>query len=152
MVGRGLLVQRLLRRARSGGARVFIEDADPSRYVITSQALRRAGYDVGPFCGGRHFPEGRALGCPLVKRGRCALLEDADVIVYRFGLASPENLRMLEAMKRQYPRKPVVVEAAPSQLLEHRDLLRGYDVVVGPVATQSLLASVESALTGPRPR
>ena len=129
---------------------MFIEDADASRYVMTARALQRAGYEVGSFCGGRHFYDDQPPGCRILKNGRCALLEEADVIVYRFELDSFESRRLLETIKLRYPRKPVVVEAAPSQVLGHRDLLAGYDVVVGPITTQSLLEAIESAL-GRRP-
>lgn len=130
--------------------RVFVEDADASRYVMTARALQRAGYEVGSFCGGRHFSDEQPSGCRLVKDGRCTLLEEADVIVFRFELDSPENRRVLETIRQRYPRKPVVVEVTPSQALEHRDLLAGYGVAVGPMTAHSLLEAIESALSRPR--
>jgi hypothetical protein len=134
-----------------GRSRVFIEDADPGRYQLAARALSEIGYQVGPFCGGSHFHEavftnGRVPPCPLVRQGGCTLLEEAEVIVFRYGLESPENRLVLDLIRHRYPEVPVVVEASPDERAQHAQLLAGYEVVAAPATLDGLVAAVHTAL------
>ncbi len=133
---------------RAGGkTRVFIEDADPDRYRIAAQALAGKGYQVGPFCGGSHFHEAvfqnkRVPTCPLVKKGGCTLLEQAEVIVFRYGLESPENRLVLDLIRRTYAQTPVVVEASADEQAQFSHLLAGCRVLTAPAVLDEFLDAV----------
>ena len=66
------------------------------------------------------------------------------MIVYRFGLESPENRSVLEKISSTYPQKPIFVEATQAQSEEFRDLLSDHEVVVGPVTVEALVGAVDS--------
>jgi hypothetical protein len=67
--------------ARSGKARVLIENPDRADLWAHADLLRKAGYDVA-MCGGPtdDEAEGRTV-CPLVAQGHCPLADGADVVV-----------------------------------------------------------------------
>jgi hypothetical protein len=154
IVRRIFSLTRLRWPAATGRQRVFIEDADPDRYRIAAQALTKAGYEVGPFCGGTHF-HGTVYEsvtpppCRLIESGNCPLLEGADVIVYRFGLESPENRAVLAEIAQRFPRTPVVVETTEPD----RDALAGLhpkaEVLAGPAPLDDLVAAVRTLLERP---
>jgi hypothetical protein len=139
--------ERLTWAPGNGKARVFIEDADPDRYRTAAQALMQAGYEVGPFCGGSHFHEAvfenvHVPTCPLVRKGGCDLLERADVIVYRYGLESPENRLVLDLIRHRYAETPVVVEASADDQAQLAELLAGYRLVTAPAALDDIVSAV----------
>jgi hypothetical protein len=139
--------ERLKWPPASRRTRVFIEDADPDRYRIAARALTDAGYEVGPFCGGAHFHDAvfegvRVPTCPLIKKGSCAALEAAEVIVFRYGLESPENRLVLDLIRHRHPETPVVVEASDEDAAQLAQLLDGYRLVPAPAALDDLVQAV----------
>jgi hypothetical protein len=143
--------ERLKWPEATGGTRVFVEDADPERYRLAARALTAAGYQVGPFCGGAHFHDAvfqgvRVPTCPLIKKGRCAVLEEAQVIVFRYGLESPENRLVLDLIRHRHPAIPVVVEAPADAAAQLAPLLDGYRLVPAPAQLDDLVDAVGAAL------
>jgi hypothetical protein len=143
--------ERLIWPTEEGKTRVFIEDADPDRYRIAAQVLEHAGYQVGPFCGGSHFHEAvfqdrPVPPCPLVKQGGCSLLEQADVIIFRYDLESPKNRVVLDLIRHRYAQTPVVVEASADEQAQFSQLLAGYRVVTAPAMLDELVDAVRVAL------
>ncbi len=131
-----------------GRPRVHVEDADPERYGIVSRALRDAGFQVGPFCGGPHFndPGDDRFRCVHVETGNCAPVLDADVILFRFGLESPVNAQLLEKLRSGPKPLKVVVEVEPGQGSSHRLLLEGCRVLESPATVDQILAAVRAEL------
>ena len=84
---------------RGGGRRVLVERQgwfDDERVA----ALRSAG-DEGRQCPGPSRHAGRS--CPLVTSGRCALAEEADIIVSMLPPGDPECAAVLAAHGRRWP-------------------------------------------------
>ena len=143
-------LDRLKWQPRDGRTRVFIEDADPDRYRIAARALADAGFQVGPFCGGTHFhdavfEDGAVPICPLIKKGECTLVEEAEVIVFRFGLESPKNRLVLDLIRHARPETPVILEATKDEEAQLRPLPEGFHIVPAPAALDDLVRAVVAA-------
>ena len=150
----GAIVRELHFAPPSGRPRVHVEDADPDRYMIAARALREAGYDVGPFCGGPHFngPSDAGFHCVHVETGACAPVLEADVILFRFGLESPVNARLLERLRSGGRPLRVVAEIEPGQAASHALLLEGCRLLEAPASVDALLEAIRAELAGEPPR
>ena len=84
--------------ARSGKARVLIENPDRADLWAHAELLRKAGYDVA-MCGGPADEAGQERTvCPLVAQGHCPLVDGADVVVSTTALTDgPEIHAQLRA-------------------------------------------------------
>jgi hypothetical protein len=133
-----------------GKPRIFIEDAEPDRYRAAARAFSRYGYEVGPFCGGVHFHErvypSQTPRCMALEEGGCPLLEEADVIVYRFGLESPQNRAVLAEIARKFPATPVVAEVTEADRDALAELHPNAQVLAGPAPLDDLVAAVRALL------
>lgn len=117
--------------ARSGRARVLVENPDGVERWAVSRALEDAGYDVRTCAGPAEGEE-----CPLLARGRCPLLDEADVVVSTCRLIrSREILAALSS--RPGPR---VVFEAPKPELERWAELNRDAVLLGLPATERTIA------------
>jgi len=87
--------------------RVLVEDDRPALAISDFSVFRDAGLEVA-FCSG---PGDDLEACPLLGGQRCTLVDRADVVLH--GL-SP-GLGIAEAIRRQRPELPVVVEQARHQ-------------------------------------
>jgi hypothetical protein len=127
------------RSGRDSGTRVLVECEDPTIQDGVARVLREGGYAVTQ-CGG---PASRVAGaCPLVARGHCALIEDADVVVHALDPAEGEHRLILHAIRQRVPETPVVVEVAHEYERRHADLLAGCEPVRFPMTRQGLLDAV----------
>jgi hypothetical protein len=144
------IVKQLHFAPASGRPRVHVEDADPDRYMIAARALREAGYDVGPFCGGPHFngPAEADFSCVHVETGRCAPVLEADVILFRFGLESPVNARLLERLRSGGRPLRVVAEVGAGQADSHALLLEGCRLLEAPASVTAVLEAIRAELAG----
>lgn len=125
-----------------GQPRVLVEHPDEAAGLTLASVLRHAGYSVAICPGPEH--SGR---CPLAGPEGCAVAHGADVVVSSLGLDRPEAREALQALRARRPETPLVVEVAPGQEAEWRELLEGCDVVVSPVAPEQLVARVRGALS-----
>jgi hypothetical protein len=78
--------------------------------------------------------------------GHCDLVENADVVVSALGIDNIPSRKILGAIKRHYPTKPVVVEASRREYTRWADLMEGSRVLPTPVTRRALLGSVEGVL------
>ena len=130
------------------GPRVHIEDDDPERYRNVAQALGDAGFQIGPFCGGPHF---NATGpgtfrCPFVDTGECNAVEDADLILFRYGLESPESVALLDSLLHGGRPRHVVVETSARSAASHTLLLEGCRVLEAPATVSDIVDAVRAEL------
>lgn len=100
--------QRVPRRAWSAPRltgrhpRLLIEDAHPALAISDFSLFQDAGFDVA-FCPG---PGGEPGACPLQRGQPCPVVAGADVVLHGLDPATG----IAAAIRRQYPRIPVVVE------------------------------------------
>jgi hypothetical protein len=100
--------QRVPRRTWSGPRldgrrpRLLVEDARPALAISDFSLFQDAGFDVA-FCPG---PGDEPGACPLQRGEPCAAVAGADVVLHGLEPA----LGIAAAIRRQYPRIPVVVE------------------------------------------
>jgi hypothetical protein len=122
---------------RSGRARVLIEHPDGMALWTEAEALREAGYDVA-VCKG---PSEEAGACPLLAEGRCALADEADLVVTTPSLQ--DGRRIVAALAE---RPAALVVEGPRNALA----LGGYRVdgatVPYPLTTEALVAAVGETL------
>jgi hypothetical protein len=92
-----------------------------------TEALREAGYDVASCFG----PSTEAhMVCPIVGEGRCAAVDEADVVISTTRLA--DDGEVVAALCRRHP-EGLIVEGAEAD--------------EPPIEQSRLLAAVEAALT-----
>jgi hypothetical protein len=122
-----------------GAPRVLIEDAGEGVDLATATALRRAGYAVA-VC------PGPASGdpCPLVKHGECSWAAGADVVVSRLGLGVRPTREIVDALRRRYASKPLVVEASDHDALVWGELLEGCRVLEAPATPDTVVDAVRA--------
>jgi len=124
--------------------RVLLEESDGAEAFAYWRLLSDAGYQV-EWCPG---PEGPLGGrCPLVSRGRCELVERADVVVSSLGIDEQPCRDVLDAIRRMHPETPVIVQASRREFTRWSDMFEGNSVLRTPVTGRALLDSVESVLT-----
>jgi CheY-like chemotaxis protein len=111
--------------ARAANRRVVIENADGLGAVAQGLALHQAGFDVA-ICGGPELLAGHR--CPVVEGERCALLEDADVVVHDLDVDEAQGREVLAAIRGRYPDLPVVLELPTEVAQRHSALLAGCHV------------------------
>jgi DNA-binding response OmpR family regulator len=124
-----------------GHPRILIEHADESVGMSMAAALRDAGYAVAVCPGPAHSQR-----CPLAGDEGCEAAHGADVVVSGLGLGTPQAREVLEALRARCAGIPLIVEVAAEEKDQWSDLLEGCDVVVSPVAPDSLVAAVRGAL------
>ena len=121
--------------------RVLIEHHDASVGVAAGNLLAAEGYEVATCTGPmRRFP------CPMVEKGRCERVDQADVVVFGFEVEDEEDRGVLAALKAQNPGVPIVIEIPPSRVPFYKDELEGCVAVPRPMTRESLLDAVERAL------
>lgn len=92
-------------RGTGGRPRVLIEDDHPAMAISDFAMFRDAGFDVG-YCSG----PARTLGeCPLLRGGRCGLLDGTDAVLHRLD----PRLGIAPAIRAHRPHTAVVVEQPP---------------------------------------
>lgn len=133
---------------QAGRPRVLVEHEDGAVQAGAERILREGGYDVATCGGPTTFRRAR---CPVVTTGRCALAEEADVIVHALNPDHPLNASVLQALKDRYPETPIVVEVPGPAVERHTDLLASCSVLPFPMTRESLLDAVEAALGDPGP-
>ena len=149
---------------RTGRARVLIEHPDPATLWAEAEAMRDAGYDVAVCTGPtKTFERTRSVGvrlrtfadeeapvheprqtCPLLAHGRCALVEQADVVVSTTDLG--ESQGVLAALSDKGTSR-LVVESSKSVLDRGAYEIGDATVVDVPVTEKRLLEAVSEALS-----
>jgi hypothetical protein len=125
------------------GTRVLIEDPDGADAFAYWRLLTDNGYEA-QWCPG---PEGHLGGrCPLLTSGHCDLVEHADVVVSSLGIDNVPSRKIVGAIKRLYPKKPVVIQASQREVERWANLMDGSRVLPTPVTRRALLGSVEGVL------
>jgi len=128
--------------ASSRRLKVLVESEDMAERWAITDAFKEAGFDVAA-CGG---PYRLAAGsCSLVADGVCPTAAGADVIFHRFNLGDAAHEEVLVALKRTYPRTPIVVEIPEPQSKRFAQLLDGCQVVFMPVGGAALVAAITQA-------
>jgi DNA-binding response OmpR family regulator len=120
---------------------VLVEHADEEVGLELAMTLREAGFAVA-ICPGPEQPQ----HCPLTGPEGCASAHGADAIVSSLGLERPEAREVLLALRTRYPQTPLVIGVSPDQQAEWRNLVKGCELVVEPVAPSELVAVVQRAL------
>jgi CheY-like chemotaxis protein len=128
------------------GSRIVVECDDPALSDAAASMLGDAGHDVMECAG----PDALHR-CPLPETGRCALVENGDVVINLLGFGDSDRSRVLSHLRSRYPDIPVVVEFSASQ----RDEQAAADeqapaggvvyVVDRPIRRDSLLSQVTAA-------
>jgi hypothetical protein len=139
-------VVRDLEWQEGAGPRVHIEDDNPERYRNVANALRGAGFQIGPFCGGPHYND-TAQGdfrCPFVESGECNAVEEADVILFRYSLEGPKNAALLESLVAADHSHRVVVEVREESAATHTELLAHCRVLAAPATVDDIVAAVRA--------
>lgn len=122
------------------GPRALVECDDPAVQDGLVRALREEGYDVAACAG----PHARGSGvCPLVERGECGLVADADVVVHVLDGADERHRAVLAAV-RDSANTPVVVEVTTAG--GDDVAFAGCQRVPYPITRTTLLAAVDRAL------
>lgn len=132
--------------ARHDRPQVLVEEPDAAEAFAYWRLLEDNGYRAS-WCPGPEAPPGRP--CPLVRGGRCRLVEQADVVVSSLGLHHESARRVIQALQRVHPEKPVIVEGPRPVLERYAGMLEGRRVVRMPVTGCAVLASVRDALERP---
>lgn len=127
--------------ARSGRVRVLVENPDGVERWALSQALEDAGYDVETCAGPAEGEE-----CPLVARGGCPLLDEADVLVSTCRL---NGSREILAALSSRPGLRVVFEA-PKPELERWAALNGDAVLLPLPATERTITNAVGEVAASR--
>ncbi len=103
-----------------GGGRPGWPDGATGRKILVEQrgwfenaqiSALRAGGDSIRVCAGPHGAAGR--GCPLLTAGRCALAEQADLIIDLVPDSEDHGARLLEAHRTRWPER-LVQPSAPA--------------------------------------
>ncbi|HZU79397.1 MAG TPA: hypothetical protein VE991_05735 [Acidimicrobiales bacterium] len=119
--------------------RVLVEAADGADALARVRVLESHGYDA-VWCPGPHRSDGR--DCPLVRGDGCPLADEVEVVATSLDLEQPGARAVLEAMTREHPELPVVVETTRAQSRKWVDLLTDTQQVHTPVTAESFLRSV----------
>ena len=119
----------------------IVECDDFASSEAAANPLRDAGYKVAVCTA----PDALHRN-PLLKTGRCALVERGPVVINLLGF-SPDTDRghVLPHLRSRYPDIPIVVELSASQRETHWAVVAGGCVVDSPVRRDSLLARVAAA-------
>lgn len=125
-------------------ARVLVEVPDGAEASALWQALGKAGYAVS-WCPGPERARGRS--CPLVTRGICPLMDEADVVLSALGSPVEPWRAVLEAQVRHHPDTPVVIGASAVDAARLKSLPTGCRHIRSPLTVGSVLGALEDALT-----
>jgi hypothetical protein len=130
---------------RAGRARVLIEHPDPGTVWAEAEAMRDAGYDVAVCTGPTRESDHTSapVACPLLVEGRCALVEQADVVVSTTDLGDSHQL-LAALTARRTP--ALVVESTKPALDRGGYELGDATVLEAPVTEGALLDAVADAL------
>ena len=124
---------------RRGRDRVLVENPDRSQLWAYAETLREAGYEVAT-CAGEH-PDGHDR-CPLLERGRCTLVDGADVVVSTCSMQRGDRLLAVLGTRGS---TPVVFEAPPPDFEKYAHLAENATLVPTPVTERGLLDAVGEA-------
>ncbi|MBI4728338.1 MAG: HAMP domain-containing histidine kinase [Acidobacteria bacterium] len=133
---------------REHRARVLVVDWDGSVDWAEAEILRRAGYDVA-ICGGPAHPWA-ASTCPLVERGRCALVSGADAVAFGLTHPTPEAIEVARAYRGHAPGTPMVLEVPAAETARYGRLFEGCDVVAAPVTADRMVGLLGEMLARSR--
>jgi hypothetical protein len=150
---------------RTDRPRVLIEHPDGAALWAEAEIMRDAGYDVA-VCSGptEGFPRPRTFGirlrtfadeeppsadgqptaCPLLTRGRCSLVDGADVVVSTTDLGQSRGILAALGARRS---PALVVESSQSVLARGDHDIGDTRVVEAPVTGKTLLEAVSGALS-----
>jgi hypothetical protein len=129
--------------------RVLLEEPDDCDNFAYWCFLTEAGFNVDCCSGPSRRPGGR---CPLLTSGHCELVERADVIVSKLGIDDEPSRQVIEAVQRQHPQTPMIIEASREQFKRRSNLFHGHWLLPVPVIRRELLDSVHAALAARRDR
>jgi len=122
------------------GSRIVVECHDSAISEAAAHVLRDAGHEVA-VCAGPD--EGH--WCPLLDGGRCALVEDGDLVVNLLGFGDADRREVLPLLRARYPDIPVMAEASTGERDEHAAVMEGVYVIDSPIRRDRLLAQVAAA-------
>lgn len=133
----------------------LILEVNPERHSMKAdlEFLGKLGHPVVGCCG-----PGEEGGCPLLRGESCPKIEDADGVIFRLNLDSPEHRRLLSYYIRYFDALEVPIRAVvtPEQKAKYSKLLSMVEVWTHPVSGGMLdgfSAEVESGWAqAPHPR
>ncbi len=126
--------------------RVLVETSDRAERSAITAELTAAGFDTVS-CGGPYSLHGGE--CALVAGGACPAAAGADAIFHRLNPANPANREVLVALKRTYPRTPIVVEIPQPDLRRFADALDGCNILLMPAHAPAMVAAIRGAVKAP---
>lgn len=121
---------------------VLVVDLDTENLEWERTFLEEALEDGALICRG---PTGHKT-CPLLTGADCALIHDADGILFELDLDKSQSRRILQRYKDDLD-IPIRVVATPEDMLRYSSLLEGLEVVtppIGPAKLDAFAAEVES--------
>ena len=92
---------------RRAGWTLLVESNEPGVEISDFVAFRDAGFAVSACTG----PGSDPAECPVVRGEPCALLDDADVVLFDLGGDPPARSVVLAAMRTARPGLPIVVRS-----------------------------------------
>lgn len=108
------MLQRTCHREPAAGDRrrppwtLLVESGEPGIEISDFGAFRDNGFSVAACAG----PGVDAAECPVVRGEHCALLDDADVVLFDLGGDRPRRSAVLHALRVARPDVAVVVRSA----------------------------------------
>ena len=132
--------------ADSRKLRVLVETTDRAERLAITAELKAAGFDAVS-CGGPYSLHGGE--CALVAGGACSAVAGADAIFHRLNPANPANREVLVALKRTYPKTPIVIEIPQPDLRRFADALDGCNILLMPAHAPAMVAAIRRAVKAP---
>jgi len=125
--------------------RLLIESEDGAEVVAIRNLLDRHGYDVS-WCPG---PDARRSSrCPLVRKGTCRLVDEADAVLCTLDLDNAKHRAVVEALNTLHPEKPVIVAASPALSRRWARLLTARATLRRRPQPRELVTTIDDALVG----
>lgn len=119
--------------------RVVIEDSHPAAAISDFSMFTSAGFEVA-YCSG---PGPIPAECPLLRGGRCALLDGADAVLQRLD----PRLGVAPAIRQRHPRVAVVTEQPPrTEGGAQPSPAAGYEPVVFACSVRGQIQALHRAL------
>lgn len=114
---------------------ILIDNPDQKSMEREADFYRKLGHPV-ELCIG----PGKELGCPLIRGEQCALVENADGVIFQLDLDVAENRRVLSKYITYFDELgvPIRVVVTPEQKLRWAKLLSLVEVWTTPVTVGKL--------------